>query len=131
MRVNLLKTLLITSCILAYVNIMDCRAQEIGSPSFESYDSEPLREREFIFSSAGEPSELAKLPVTLRFRKDKDSTNLPPSAPQQPKNGVTIPDSASVKTQVQTQNKKQEDSLLNFNFLYYLIEKYKLQDIVD
>jgi hypothetical protein len=27
--------------------------------------------------------------------------------------------------------KNQDDSILSFNFLYYIIEKYKLQDIVD
>ena len=27
--------------------------------------------------------------------------------------------------------KSQDDSILSFNFLYYIIEKYKLQDIVD
>ena len=24
-----------------------------------------------------------------------------------------------------------DDSILSFNFLYYLVEKYKMQDIVD
>jgi hypothetical protein len=28
-------------------------------------------------------------------------------------------------------SKNQDDSILSFNFLYYIIEKYKLQDIVD
>jgi hypothetical protein len=26
---------------------------------------------------------------------------------------------------------KEDDSILTFNFLYYIIQKYKLQDIVD
>lgn len=37
------------------------------------------------------------------------------------------------KDQVNKQNttKESDDSLLSFNFLYYIIQKYKLQDIVD
>jgi hypothetical protein len=35
------------------------------------------------------------------------------------------------KATVEKQSKNQDDSILSFNFLYYIIEKYKLQDIVD
>lgn len=28
-------------------------------------------------------------------------------------------------------NAKKDDSILTFNFLYYIIQKYKLQDIID
>ena len=28
-------------------------------------------------------------------------------------------------------NTEDDDSILSFNFLYYLVEKYKMQDIVD
>ncbi len=46
----------------------------------------------------------------------------------------------AIKETVQKQSKNQEetpkaktddDSIMSFNFLYYIIEKYKLQDIVD
>jgi len=37
---------------------------------------------------------------------------------------------ASDKT-ADKQNAKKDDSILTFNFLYYIIQKYKLQDIID
>jgi hypothetical protein len=35
------------------------------------------------------------------------------------------------KPTVGKQSKEEDDSILSFNFLYYIIQKYKLQDIVD
>jgi hypothetical protein len=35
------------------------------------------------------------------------------------------------KPTVEKQSKEEDDSILSFNFLYYIIQKYKLQDIVD
>jgi hypothetical protein len=35
------------------------------------------------------------------------------------------------KPTVEKHSKKEDDSILTFNFLYYIIEKYKLQDIID
>jgi hypothetical protein len=37
----------------------------------------------------------------------------------------------ATKPAVEKHSKKEDDSILTFNFLYYIIEKYKLQDIVD
>jgi hypothetical protein len=57
----------------------------------------------------------------LRLRTEK--------APPAPKETVT---KQSKNTTEPSQNaKSQDDSILSFNFLYYIIEKYKLQDIVD
>lgn len=94
-------------------------AQEAGSPSFESYDTEHLRDREKIISTPGE--------------------SIDPQKPIQPNK-----DSATVKIQrnvykpspvvPKDQNKpkdQHDDGILSFNFLYYLIQKYKMQDIVD
>lgn len=46
-------------------------------------------------------------------------------ATRQSSNTAT-PSPASGKAQ-----KNEDDSILSFNFLYYIIQKYKLQDIVD
>jgi hypothetical protein len=37
----------------------------------------------------------------------------------------------ATKPTVGKQSKEEDESILSFNFLYYIIEKYKLQDIVD
>jgi hypothetical protein len=35
------------------------------------------------------------------------------------------------KPTVQKQSKEEDDSIMSFHFLYYMIQKYKLQDIVE
>lgn len=35
------------------------------------------------------------------------------------------------KTSDKQSGKQKDDSILTFNFLYYIIQKYKLQDIID
>lgn len=39
--------------------------------------------------------------------------------------------SAKVKTTKKTSAEKKDDDALSFNFLYYIIQKYKASDIVD
>jgi hypothetical protein len=51
----------------------------------------------------------------------KPNTQIQKAKPEQPIK-------AAEKQQQQT---KDDDSILSFNFLYYIIQKYKLQDIVD
>ena len=51
----------------------------------------------------------------------KPNTQIQKAKPEQPVK-------AAEKQQQQT---KDDDSILSFNFLYYIIQKYKLQDIVD
>ena len=42
-----------------------------------------------------------------------------------------IPDPAKGITSKKTTAEEEDDSVLSFNFLYYIIRKYKLQDIID
>ena len=58
----------------------------------------------------------------------KDSIAVVKPNPQIQKAKPEQPVKAAEKQQQQTKN---DDSILSFNFLYYIIEKYKLQDIVD
>src|SRR5687767_4991405 len=58
----------------------------------------------------------------------KDSVVVAKPNPQIQKAKPEQPVKAAEKQQQQTKN---DDSILSFNFLYYIIEKYKLQDIVD
>jgi len=67
-----------------------------------------------------------------------NSKNLPTPAkdsvsaiPQTTHRIVKSPSENLKPSQVNKQNKDEDESILSFNFLYYIIQKYKLQDIVD
>jgi hypothetical protein len=96
-------------------------AQEAGSPSFESYDIEHLRERDRVPSTPGESPDPQR-PGASKEVKDSTATRMPQRNLSKP---VVVPKDQS-KPKDQT-----DDSLLSFNFLYYLIQKYKMQDILD
>lgn len=42
-----------------------------------------------------------------------------------------VPKAGPPKAPTQKEEKPKDDSVLTFNFLYYIIQKYKLQDIID
>lgn len=115
--------LFLISCVLC-ASVQSAYAQEVGSPSFEAYDLEPGRER--LLLTAGEPSTDPVKPsaeVKSEIKTTKDSlAKLPAVKPEIAKPDASKPESKPQET---------DDSILSFNFLYYLIEKYKLQDIID
>ncbi|HYF67337.1 MAG TPA: hypothetical protein VD884_04335 [Ohtaekwangia sp.] len=105
--------------------VQSAYAQEVGSPSFEAYDMEPGRER--LLLTAGEtltdPAKPTAEDKPAIKTTSKDSLNkLPPVKAEMEKTEASKPESKPQET---------DDSILSFNFLYYLIEKYKLQDIID
>lgn len=109
---------------LALTCITEGYAQEAGSPSFEAYDVEPIREREKVLSTPGESAEPIR-PVTQPVTSEKDSLVVQMSLPP------NLPKPASISPKSQPTPKEGDDSVLSFNFLYYLIQRYKMQDIVD
>jgi hypothetical protein len=96
-------------------------AQDSAGPA-DTYEGNDEKEREPIYS----PGE------NVEYHKSPSSTLLKDSAAFATK---TITQQRTVKPA--TENAKPEskqpadDSILSFNFLYYIIQKYKLQDIVD
>jgi hypothetical protein len=44
---------------------------------------------------------------------------------------VVAPRTSPKPSEKHQQPKQDDDSILSFNFLYYIIQKYKLQDIID
>lgn len=99
-------------------------AQEYGSPSFESYDNDPNSSLERV-TSPRESTESAKSTVktTAHPVLQLDNTDSVVMRFQNPS-----PRPAQKTT---TKSKDDDDSILSFNFLYYLIERYKLQDIIE
>jgi hypothetical protein len=86
-------------------------AQEAGSPSFEAYEKDPS---ERVFYTHGDSLESTQ-------RKDTAAVRMPL------KRNVYKPAPAAPKEKTSGD----DNSILSFNFLYYLIQKYKMQDIVD
>jgi len=92
-------------------------AQEMGSPSFENYNADS--DRDYTRSDT-DPIDPPKHSTT----SSRDSSqavfqrNVYKPAPVVPKDE-------------RKSEHPDDDSILSFNFLYYLIQKYKMQDIVD
>ncbi len=118
---NLLR-FIVSALLLVIVNSW-AKAQESGSPSFESYDTEELRERDVILTPPSDPDK--KRPTT-QVQQVRDST----SSKTLSSRNVVKPAPAIPKDESKPRNQT-DDSILSFNFLYYLIQKYKMQDILE
>jgi hypothetical protein len=123
-------------------------AQDSGMMDVEVSDTERDRlDREKIISSPGEMTDSRYVVRLNPGPKDSvvntTSTTAAPSAGSSPSSAPVVTKESKVRTDksdkpvaaskppVAKQTKNDDDSILSFNFLYYIIEKYKLQDIVD
>ena len=120
----------ISLSLVALLSGHSAHAQDNTFPALDAatYDSEAAdkeKEREkIIYSSSGsemEPQSIHKLQTPAV----KDSLANRSSAHRNLKNGAEGSKNANKPSS------HNDDSVLSFNFLYYLFEKYKLQDIVD
>ena len=128
-----LRHILILSCIAIMVFAKSAVAQESSLPENEYIDVERDKyERERIISSPGEGSDFRYYPRTSTTTPTvtKDSVESKPATPA-PVVTNQKPKIAPVKPQEKVPVKPEDDSILSYNFLYYIIQKYKLQDIVD
>jgi len=105
--------------ILTPAGIATLRAQDASYPATDGYESDSDSERERIIYSPGEVDANIRVHVIA----GKDSINTRPTQIRTNKQPEAAKNSAKPSSQ--------EDDILSFNFLYYLFEKYKLQDIVD
>jgi hypothetical protein len=126
--------ILFTACLASTAFINYSYAQD-GAPDYEVTDSERDKlEKEKIMYSPGEgdsrySSKSATLTSTTTS-KDSLATTAKPVAPVVVPKTKTEPQPKAAEKQP-PQQPKDDDSILSFNFLYYIIQKYKLQDIVD
>jgi len=97
-------------------------AQEAAG-TMESFESNYDREKEPI-NSPGESSDRHRKFQSTSPVKDSATITQKTTAPRASK-----PSSEIIKPEVKPSSG--DDSILSFNFLYYIIQKYKLQDIVD
>jgi len=105
--------------LLTPAGIATLRAQDASYPATDGYESDTDAERERIIYSPGEADANNRVHVVA----GKDSMSTRPTQIRPNKQPEAAKNSAKPSSQ--------EDDILSFNFLYYLFEKYKLQDIVD
>lgn len=109
--------------VLTPAGVHGLQAQDASYPLQESYDMEAEKEREKIIYTPGETEALLNSKVHAAAPKDSLSFR---------QNSIRV-----IKTQAEAPknsakpSSQEDDSILSFNFLYYLFEKYKMQDIVD
>ena len=124
MRITLYHSLLSFVVLFAAQGIL--YAQESGSggvPENDVYYGNPEKEESetgYIFTNESE-GKASRIQVM-----SKDSLSFRSSLPRAKSIQEPVKESKS-----QSPNNGAEDSILSFNFLYFIIQKYKLQDIID
>jgi len=104
-------------------------AQESMTP--DTYEANDEKERGEPINSTGEQTDhKSSFTPLLKDPSDASATNsvAPKTVTQQRVNTTIKPPTENTKPETK---QTADDSILSFNFLYYIIQKYKLQDIVD
>jgi hypothetical protein len=121
MRISLYRTLLFGSFVF-FATAGTVMAQDAGMSDVEIADDRD-EENEMLLSSPGGEGEVRYIPKASSARKDSLAMQVIDPVLKQKTEPVGKP--------ADKQPVKEDDSILTFNFLYYIIQKYKLQDIVD
>jgi hypothetical protein len=131
----------VSTVLLALASSVQIYAQEAAMMDVEMIDSESDRLREKTMYSPGESTSTRygssnsspkdSLTNSNQASSSKSSTVQAAGHAQQTKVKAEKPSPVKSAAPQQKQAKNDDDSILSFNFLYYIIEKYKLQDIVD
>jgi hypothetical protein len=121
MRISFCHLLLaLLLAVLTPAGVYCIQAQDASYP-LEADDSDADLDRDKVIYAGGEADPLLnnKIHITtvLDSSLSKPSRNIKPQS-------ETVKNSAKPASQ-------EDDSILSFNFLYYIFEKYKLQDMVD
>lgn len=111
--------------IAAFAVAENATAQDAGMSDIEINKERNRTESEKIIFSAGE-ADVRYIPKTARVLS-KDSVAAANYAEFPSGKPKVEPFGKAEKRQP----KQEDDSILSFNFLYYIIQKYKLQDIID
>lgn len=118
--------ILILTCMALAAFATASYGQDSGIPDYEMTDHE--RDK-MLYSPGGEGELRPRYPVTVN-NAAKDSASVIRTVPPPPARIKSEP-SLTKPTEKQPPQKQDDDSVLSFNFLYYIIQKYKLQDIID
>ncbi|MEO8472260.1 MAG: hypothetical protein ABI477_08700 [Chryseolinea sp.] len=120
MKINVHHVLLgLLLAVLSPAGIHCVQAQDASYPLQESIDPDAEHERDKIIYSPGEAD--ASLNVKAHVIVAKDTVAVRP---------IRKSSTEGVKHSSRPSS-QEDDSILSFNFLYYIFEKYKLQDMVD
>lgn len=123
--------ILLLTCIAFTAAIHSTFAQDSSVTDFEAVDSERDRiENDRIINSPGEGDTryVPRNPTSGQNTTSRDSVIARPGLPATSLKPKT---EQPAKSEKPNQPKQDDDSILSFNFLYYIIQKYKLQDIID
>ena len=113
----------ITFSVLLLLSAGEVFAQDAGMSDVEMLNARDASEAERVVLAPGEV-EVRYVPRASGVYAPSDSLTLF-SPSRQP--AVQKPSEADEKPATRAK----DDSILTFNFLYYIIQKYKLQDIID
>ncbi|MEO7992128.1 MAG: hypothetical protein ABI663_21430 [Chryseolinea sp.] len=119
MKPKLIRILFAFSLVVfSLVSVGQSYAQDAGPA--DAYENDDEKDREPIYSEQFDQHHKAQTPALL---KDSAASiqKVITQRPAKPAVENTKPES----------KQSSDDSILSFNFLYYIIQKYKLQDIVD
>lgn len=120
MKINVHHVLLgFLLAVLSPAGVHYVQAQDASYPLQESIDLDAEHERDKVIYSPGEAD--ASLNVKAHVITPKDTIAVRP---------VRKAQAEGVKHSSRPAS-QEDDSILSFNFLYYIFEKYKLQDMVD
>lgn len=109
--------------VLTPAGFLTIQAQDASYPILDSYDTEEEKERDRVIYSPGEADPLLNNKVHVATAKDSIQSR--PNYPRAVKTQADGPKNSGKPAS------QEDDSILSHNFLYYLFEKYKMQDIVD
>lgn len=117
--------ILILFCLASPAFVSSLFAQDAGMQDLEIVESDKER---MLYSPGGEGEMVYRsTPATVSVPpRDSVASVIPSSSISK-----TRPSAKSAEKQPSPPAKEDDDSILSFNFLYYIIQKYKLQDIVD
>lgn len=126
MRIRLFDFLLaLVLSIASPCGLLLVQAQDASFPGTEVDDLGVDKESEKMMYTPGELDPAFKKSQTGATTIIKDSIAVRPTLRT---NKVQTPDSSKVPVKRPSQD---DDSILSFNFLYYIFQKYKMQDVVD
>lgn len=110
----------LTAFLLAGLGSAD--AQDAGMSDVDIVAERESAGEKLVFS----PGEPKYIPKASAAGKDSIALSIQDFPMQQ-----AVLKAASEKSDEKQSDKQKDDSILTFNFLYYIIQKYKLQDIID
>jgi hypothetical protein len=120
--------ILLLSFIATTAVVSSAFAQDSNGAEFEMTDPERDKlEKDRILYSPGE-GENRYTPKAQTQTVSKDSIAVTRPAPAV---SSKLKSEQPIKAVEKHHQPKDDDSILSFNFLYYIIQKYKLQDIID